>query len=314
MDFCFKTSLTLKTMHLRFEDLLSSELFGVFYDEYKKDDAIREMLFLFKKIDFSDEYIFRSIKGIFERERIASTYLANGVAIPHARLNFIQDTYIAVGLFKKGVVWDKEIAKIVFLVLSPPKHASMYLYIQKSVVEIAKDVSKVEKVLSCEGFEELKNLISNWGFKVKDYIVAGDIMDKPKTFALLNEKISDIVGKLVEYDVTSIPVVNEENKLIGEVEENNIFKIVFPEAILNLDDISFISGFSPLEDILSISESVEIKDIMSEAITVNISTPLAAVIHRLVKYKKTRAYVVDEEGHLIGCINLRDVIKKVWFL
>lgn len=46
--------------------------------------------------------------SIFKREKTVSTYIGNGVAIPHGNSCFVNDSKVAIAFLKNGIVWNEE--------------------------------------------------------------------------------------------------------------------------------------------------------------------------------------------------------------
>lgn len=80
--------------------------------------------------------------SIAEREKLGSTAIGNGIAIPHCRIPAIQRPFIACGLLKNKMYWnekDKEPVNLLFLILSPEEKPEYHL---KAVKTIAATMSK----------------------------------------------------------------------------------------------------------------------------------------------------------------------------
>ncbi|MFP4522294.1 MAG: PTS sugar transporter subunit IIA [Fibrobacterota bacterium] len=63
-----------------------------------------------------------AIKDVMKREAKLSTGMQNGIALPHAKTNAVEDLVAAIGICKEGVDFsalDKKKSKIFILVLSP---------------------------------------------------------------------------------------------------------------------------------------------------------------------------------------------------
>lgn len=75
---------------------------------------------------------------LWDREQLGSTAIGAGVAIPHCKLDQLQDVVLAVGLSPKGVEFDSVDGKkvhVFFLVLSPADAPAEHL---KSLAAISR--------------------------------------------------------------------------------------------------------------------------------------------------------------------------------
>ncbi len=97
-------------------------------------------------------------EAIWEREKIISTGIGLGLAIPHARRDIIKEFVGAVVLLKKSVPWksidDKDV-NFAFLVGSPLNSHRDYLQLLAQTVLQWKDESKRRKILTSKSQNEL---------------------------------------------------------------------------------------------------------------------------------------------------------------
>jgi PTS system nitrogen regulatory IIA component len=78
--------------------------------------------------------------SIAEREKLSSTGIGNGIAIPHCRLAGVDRTYVAAGLLRHPVDWkapDEKPVELLFLILTPEGKPEEHL---KSIRAIATSV------------------------------------------------------------------------------------------------------------------------------------------------------------------------------
>jgi len=113
------------------------------------DSAISELLDV---CDFSNEKGLsrkRLHKDLLEREKQMTTYLGNGVCLPHARVSMKRPYMVAVGRCPGGLNYEgqKEYGEIryVFLLLAA-KNARSYLYSLASLARVFQDKSHMERL------------------------------------------------------------------------------------------------------------------------------------------------------------------------
>ena len=99
--------------------------------------------------------------AIIEREKIVSTAVGMGVAIPHAKLPSYDDFFIAVAILKQGVEWqsmDGAPVRIVFMIGGPDDKQTEYLQILSAITMAVRDEERRKQLLaapSTEAFIEL---------------------------------------------------------------------------------------------------------------------------------------------------------------
>ncbi len=100
--------------------------------------------------------------AILDREKIVSTGIGIGVAIPHAKLSKCSDFFIAVGIQKsKGVDWnalDGSLVRLVFMIGGPDNKQTEYLKILSRLTQAIKDEERRKRLLKCTNVPEVLDL------------------------------------------------------------------------------------------------------------------------------------------------------------
>ena len=122
----------------------------VFLDEPSRDEAIEKLVDVLDKAGkLHDRKSFH--KAILDREKIVSTGIGIGVAIPHAKLEGYADFFIAIGVQKKkGIDWnalDGSDVKLIFMIGGPENKQTEYLKILSRLTQAVKDEERRKKIL-----------------------------------------------------------------------------------------------------------------------------------------------------------------------
>ncbi len=108
------------------------------------------------KVDFYD--------AVMSREKIVTTGIGMGVAIPHAKLPDCDDFFIAVAILPKGVHWnslDGAPVRLVFLIGGPDDKQTEYLKLLSSLTRALKGEAMRRQLLQAQSPEEVCHLLSN---------------------------------------------------------------------------------------------------------------------------------------------------------
>ena len=104
-------------------------------------------------------------EAVMHREKLVSTGIGLGVAIPHAKLPEYEDFFIAIAILKEsGVDWgavDGGEVRIVFLIGGPEKRQADYLYILSKISEMMRSLQVREKLLRCHLSEDVIHTLSH---------------------------------------------------------------------------------------------------------------------------------------------------------
>ncbi len=95
------------------------------------------------------------LDAIIKREKIVSTGIGMGVAIPHAKLSIFNRFFLAIGLqkAKEGIEWnalDCAPVRLIFMIGGPVNQQTTYLKILSRLTAAIKDEDKRQKLLSTE--------------------------------------------------------------------------------------------------------------------------------------------------------------------
>src|SRR6266404_5060106 len=104
-------------MKMKIFNYLNEELI-FFLDVTQKDEALKQLVEKTVEIKNLPEGV-RFHQAILDREKIVSTGIGMGVAIPHAKLSAYNDFFIAVAILKAGIDWnalDGAPVRLIFLI------------------------------------------------------------------------------------------------------------------------------------------------------------------------------------------------------
>lgn len=81
------------------------------------------------------------VESLLDRERLGSTSVGDGFAIPHCKCPGLKDIVVAVGRFEDGVDFsgsDGEPVRFLFVVLSPPDQPAVHLQVLSQIARVLK--------------------------------------------------------------------------------------------------------------------------------------------------------------------------------
>lgn len=97
-------------------------------------------------------------QAILERERIVSTGIGMGVAVPHAKLSGYTTFFIAIGIHQKGIPWealDGVPVRLVFMIGGPDDKQTEYLQLLSRLTLAIKDEERRKKMLQLSKPEDI---------------------------------------------------------------------------------------------------------------------------------------------------------------
>jgi fructose-specific phosphotransferase system IIA component len=121
--------------------------------------------------------------AIRQREKLESTAIGNGVAIPHGRSDSVSELMVVFGRSREGVDFravDRKPVHLIFMVAAPPNVRKQYLQIVAKLVRLSKSKVMREALLRAEKPEEVMELIRDF-----DNMLIEDITVKTKKGRIL---------------------------------------------------------------------------------------------------------------------------------
>ena len=131
---------------MRLKDLLSEQVIRIPLQNTEKFKIIEEMVDILdasKKLKDRDAVL----RAVLERERVMSTGMGDGVAIPHAKTDGVDQLVAAFGITKEPVDFqsiDNKPVRIIFLLVGPTNQTSPHL----------KALSRISRLMHREEFRE----------------------------------------------------------------------------------------------------------------------------------------------------------------
>jgi len=102
------------------------------------------------------------VKALMERERLGSTGVGDGFAIPHCKLHGINEIIVAIARFDRGVDFhapDGRPVQLMFVVLSPPDQPAAHLQVLSQIARVLKRKDVRRKLMEAEDATELARVI-----------------------------------------------------------------------------------------------------------------------------------------------------------
>jgi nitrogen PTS system EIIA component len=103
--------------------------------------------------------------SLFAREKLGSTGLGQGVAIPHGRIKGLREAVAALVRMKEAIPFDApdgQPVNIACILLVPEKATDKHLQILSELAQMFSDKQFRESILHCKDAAEIHQLIADW--------------------------------------------------------------------------------------------------------------------------------------------------------
>lgn len=101
---------------------------------------------------------------LLEREKLGSTGIGDGIAIPHGKTSHVKNLVITCGRSREGVNFesmDGKPTRIFFVLVAPEDSAGIHLKALAKISRLLKDPSFRQEFLAAEGAAEILDVIAN---------------------------------------------------------------------------------------------------------------------------------------------------------
>jgi PTS system nitrogen regulatory IIA component len=103
--------------------------------------------------------------SLFAREKLGSTGLGQGVAIPHGRIKGLREAIAALVTMKEAIPFhapDGQPVNIACILLVPEKATDKHLQILSELAQMFSDKQFRDSILKCKNAAEIYKLITDW--------------------------------------------------------------------------------------------------------------------------------------------------------
>lgn len=257
-----------------------------------------------------------ALQAVLAREAASPTFLAPGIAMPHARLESIERTHVAVATSVKGIRFGDvpEPARLVILVLTPAHTPAAYLAVVASLARLLRQPAFAEDVIAQKTASAVAALFRG-GHRdpnLPPYVCAADMMGPPRATLRESNSVKDAIDLIVRTGLTDIPVVDKEGDLVGVASAQALLGVCLPDYLLWLEDLSRYTNFEPFETLLEKESSTWLADITDDAYaSVTADRPAIAVAEAMAR-SKTNVCFVTEGAKLVGVVTLKRFLHTVF--
>jgi CBS domain-containing protein len=146
---------------------------------------------------------------------------------------------------------------------------------------------------------------------------AKDIMTSNVVIAHRDDTIVNVAKLLIKEKIGGMPVVDENNKVVGVISETDIMKkekyVEAPQVLNLLEGLIFLDGFKQMEVDMKRIAAYKVSDLMStDIIKVHENDTFDDIANIMIKKSINRVPVVDDDNVLKGIICRYDIIKAMY--
>ena len=149
---------------MNISDVLNPELILFPLEAASKDEAISQLIDILKQNGHLSD-IEAAKTAVFNREKMMTTGVGQGIALPHGKFAEIDDVLISFGISKKGVNFDAIDgipAHIFVLLLTPEKYPSKHLALLSKFSKMLNNTVCREELMAAESAESIIGILDKY--------------------------------------------------------------------------------------------------------------------------------------------------------
>ncbi|MEN3037733.1 MAG: PTS sugar transporter subunit IIA [Candidatus Kryptonium sp.] len=145
---------------MKISDILNEEFVIVGLDVSSKEDAINALVDLIAKSE-KVKNVNKVREAVFEREKIMTTGVGKGFAVPHGKTDAVTDIVAAFAITKKPIDYDSldgEPVRLIFLLVGRDNMVGPHIKLLSRISKLMNDNDFREKLLNVKDAKEVVSL------------------------------------------------------------------------------------------------------------------------------------------------------------
>ena len=139
---------------MNINDMLSADALLINFESTSKKHLLNKLCELAeKKISVKSRNL---LENLTKREKLGSTAVGNGIAIPHANVSNIEKPYVFVATLVNGLDFnatDDQLVDIIFLLIAPNNDGSEHLQALALISRLLRNKELTTKLRGCKSTE-----------------------------------------------------------------------------------------------------------------------------------------------------------------
>ncbi len=148
---------------MQLSDFLKEEYISTGITSDKRDDVIRELVNLLDADGVLNDAE-QTYNAILEREKIMTTGVGNGIAIPHCKDSACPNFAVAIAVLNKKIDFssiDKKKVKVVFLLVGPENNPGMHIKLLSRISRLLSNDELRESLFNAKSPAKILELIKD---------------------------------------------------------------------------------------------------------------------------------------------------------
>ncbi len=294
----------MKLSHLLHKDLiLWEEDIQNIEDLYEKVSSMISAKYRIEQSHIKEAFI--------KRDELGYMVFPDKSVIPHGRIDNFDDIIIVIVKTTKPILISGDYADIFYCILTSNSGSNRYLRTLASFAKISSEHS--ENIRKCTSGNEFINYIHSCALELDNVIQIKDIVSDKIYTVKTNDTIETVADLMKKYNIIFLPVVDEENHYLGKIDVLDVIKIIYPEYMNLISDISFLNSLRAFEEFENDVKNTTVADHYKKAAKkiINQNENAVEVGYILAKNNWHHITVVDDENKVVAVLSTRSFLNNI---
>lgn len=203
-------------------------------------------------------------------------------------------------------------SRVVALLLAPSREGSVYLRV---LAAFARALARDEVIAALEGAASAAEVLASPALaavEVPDELHVRDVLSRPLVTVAPETPLVEAARLMVRHGVSALPVVSEENEMLGLVSHGEILQYLLPRHAGRGGSGEYPAAGRPPRLSTNIVREVVVRDVMDRSVLcLSEEQSLTEAASLMVNRKLERVPVV-REGALVGVLAREDIVRRLF--
>ncbi len=235
--------------------------------------------------------------------------------LPHFRTDAVPGIVAALGVSPVPIRWEKDrhrAARVVILVLAPPREAPTYLQVIGALARAMSDPANVLALLAAQTPAAVLAVPALEGVEVGGHLTVRDMMTAQVVTCRPEQTLGDVARLMVERDVRAVPVVNDAGTLLGMVTHRELLRHLLPDYLQRAKSGEVKAPTrSQIQRGSADPREIPVKEAMARTVLCVSEDQTLSDVASLMNNKDVDRFPVVREGVVVGFLTRADMIRRL---
>ncbi len=251
------------------------------------------------------------LDAILEREKEAPMVYSSGIAIPHVRVEGLEDTLIGMTFLQSPLDYNGIKVHWVVLIFTDKSSSKIYLNIVAELLKLSQNKEAMDSLHSLQDGHGVIQYLKKEKIEVGSDFTIADIMVPNPYCVGPDDTLSKVNSLINEHTIPLLPVIDANGTYLGEFNILDVLKVGVPDYLMQMGDLRFLKSYEPLEHLFEKEDQVLASEIMrKDQKTLEPRASIVEAVYHMIRERK-RGFCVVDNGRLVGVVTAMDIFKKV---